>query len=138
MPHLQLSDNAVEDVYERMAGWLFGLEHVYEDRSRVSIPSTRAAWIEASEPINPLAEREFTHIHTEPGPGSQHLPIPKPDAEQILANGWGEPHPINHLVPDYELLMIYAPRDDQELAVVKTIVTRAYEWARTVDSPDDT
>lgn len=134
MPHLQLADNADDDVYRDLAEWLFGLEHVEERRSRVSLPSSRAAWISDSyEAVNPIAEREFTHIHTEPGPGSQHLGIPKQDADEILGKGWGEAHPINHLVPDYEMLMIYAPRNDQELAVVKTIITRAYDWALTTD-----
>ncbi len=139
MPHLQLTDNANDDVYRDLAEWLFGLEHVEERRSRVSLPSSRAAWIRDSyEAMNPMAEREFTHIHTEPGPGSQHLGIPKQDADEILGKGWGEPHPINHLVPDYEMLMIYAPRNDGELATIKAIINRAYDWALTVDTPNTT
>ncbi|MFQ5966540.1 MAG: hypothetical protein ACE5MI_02890 [Acidimicrobiia bacterium] len=130
MPHLQLSDNAEDAVYRDLATWLFGLEHVEEGRSRVSLPSSRAAWIsESYGPINPVAEREFTHIHTEPGPGSQHMGIPKQFADEILEKGWGEPHPMNEHVPDYELLMIYAPRNDEELAAIKTIIASAYHWA---------
>ena len=40
MPHLQLSDNAGEEVYRQMAEWLFALDHIEERRSRVSIPSS--------------------------------------------------------------------------------------------------
>ena len=129
MPHLQLSDNAGEEVYRQMAEWLFALDHIEEGRSRVSIPSSRAAWVnEEYGPINPIAQREFTHIHTEPGPGSQHLALTEPDAEEVLGKGWGEPHPTNPYIPEFELLMIYAPRTDDELEAVKAIITRAYEW----------
>jgi len=129
MPHLQLSDNAGADVYRQMAEWLFGLDHIEEGRSRVSIPSSRAAWVdEAYGPINPIAQREFTHIHTEPGPGSQHMALPADVAEEVLTKGWGEEHPTNPYIHDFELLMIYAPRTEDDLEAVKTIVTRAYEW----------
>ena len=131
MPHLQLSDNAPDDVYGRFADWLFGLEHVEEDRSRVSLPSSRAAWIR-DVPVNRLAQREFTHIHTEPGPGSQHLALPSEDAAEVLAKGWGEEHPTNPFIPEFELLMIYAPRTEEDLGVVQAIVRRAYDWTLTV------
>jgi len=42
MPHLQLTDNAGDEVYQQLAVWLFGLDHVEEGRSRVSLPSSRA------------------------------------------------------------------------------------------------
>ena len=127
MPHLQLTDNAGDDVYKQFADWLFALDHVEEDRSRVSIPSSRAAWIRDA-PVNSLAQREFTHIHTEPGPGSQHLGLPTEVADEVLAKGWGIEHPTNPYIHDFELLMIYAPRTEDDLEAVKTIVTRAYEW----------
>ena len=129
MPHLQLTDNAGDELYSQFADWLFTLDHVEEDRSRVSIPSSRAAWIREA-PVNPLAQREFTHIHTEPGPGSQHLSLPKPDADEVLAKGWGIEHPTNPYIHDFELLMIYAPRTEEDFAAVKMIVIRAYEWTR--------
>jgi phospholipase/carboxylesterase len=106
---------------------LFSLDHVEERRSRVSIPSSRAAWIDKA-PINPIAQREFTHIHTEPGPGSQHMPLPADVAAEVLAKGWGEPHPTNPYIHDFELLMIYAPRSEDELEAVEAIITRGYEW----------
>jgi phospholipase/carboxylesterase len=127
MPHLQLTDNADDDVYAALADWLFSLDGVEEGRSRVSIPSSRAAWINEL-PINPIAQREFTHIHTEPGPGSQHIPLTAAVAEEVLAKGWGEPHPTNPYIHDFELLMIYAPRTEEELEAVKAIIDQAYRW----------
>jgi len=127
MPHLQLADNSDDDAYAQLADWLFGLDGVEEGRSRVSIPSSRAAWI-TEAPVNPIAQREFTHIHTEPGPGSQHTPLPAEVASEVLAKGWGVEHPTNPYIHDFELLMIYAPRSDEELEAVKAIITQAYDW----------
>ena len=127
MPHLQLTDNAGDEVYRQLADWLFSLDHVEEGQSRVSLPSSRAAWINEA-PINPIAQREFTHIHTELGPGSQHIPLPADVAAEVLAKGWGEEHPTNPYIHDFELLMIYAPRTDDELDTIKAIINHAYQW----------
>lgn len=132
MPHSQVDQNSPPDVFAALADWLFSLPDVQERRSRVSLPSSRAAWVIDERAItNPLAEREFTHLHLEPGPGSQHLGLAQADAEMVLARGWGEPHPIDGLRPGMRYLMIFAPRDHAELATIQTIVRRAYDWTLT-------
>lgn len=134
MPHVQLAENSPADVFDALAAWLFGLPHVHEGRSRVSLPSSRAAWINDETPINtPLAEREFTHLHQDPGPGSQHLALPPDDADVVLAQGWGEPHPIDGLKAGVRYLMIYAPRDEADLVAVRSIVSRAHAWTLATD-----
>ena len=130
MPHLQLTNNSDNEVYEALAEWLFSLEHVEERPTRVSIPSTRAAWIiESYEDVPSGLNREFTHIHTEPGPGSQHISLPKDIASEVVAKGWGEYHPINDQIPDFDLIMVFAPRDNQELDVTKSITMQGYRFA---------
>lgn len=145
MPHSQVDQNSPPEIFAALADWLFGLPKVREGRSRVSLPSSRAAWITEDVSItNPLAEREFSHLHMEPGPGSQHLGLPTEDGETVLAQGWGEPHPIDGLRPGVRYLMVFAPRDVDELEVVKDIVRRVYEWTiatpeeGTPDRPQDT
>ena len=133
MPHLQLTENSGDEIYAQLAEWLFTLDGVEEGRSRVSIPSSRAAWINEL-PINPIAQREFTHIHTEPGPGSQHIPLPAVVAEEVLAKGWGVEHPTNPYIHDFELLMIYAPRTEEELEAVKAIISQAFDWTLDADA----
>lgn len=138
MPQLQLTQNASEELYQRLAEWLFSLEHIEERKTHVSIPSSRAAWISDSYlHVNPIADREFVHIHTEPGPGSLHLHLPKEDADEVLDKGWGKDHPRNSYQPNFEILMIYAPRDDDELEVVKKIITRAYQWSLATELRSD-
>ena len=129
MPHTQLTENAPAVLFGELAQWLFSLPHVEERRSRVSVPSSRAAWISDDIALaSPLAEREFTHLHQEPGPGSQHLALAPAEAGIVLAQGWGEPHPIDGLKTGVRYLMIFAPRDAAELEVIKTIIGRAYDW----------
>ena len=36
------------------------------------------------------------------------------------------------------MLMIYAPRNHGELATIKVIINRAYDWALRVDPPNAT
>jgi phospholipase/carboxylesterase len=130
MPHSQLDENSPPEVFEALASWLFALPDVREDRSRVSLPSSRAAWIADDVALaDPLAEREFTHLHQEPGPGSQHLGLPLDDGAAVLAADRGEPHPLDGMRPGMRYLLIYAPRDAAELETVKAIVSRAYWWA---------
>ena len=129
MPHLQLSDNSNDETYLALADWLFSLEHVEERPTRVSIPSTRAAWIvESYEGVPPGLNREFTHIHTKPGPGSQHISLPKEAASEAVAKGWGEYHPIDDQIPDFDLIMVFAPRDIQDLETVKLITMQGYKF----------
>ena len=78
---------------------------------------------------DPLAGWEFTHLHQEPGPGSQHLGLPLADGETVLTQGWGEPHPIDGIKPGVRYVMLAAPRDEGELEVIKTIIRRVYDWS---------
>jgi hypothetical protein len=134
MPHSQLTENSDVDIYDAFAEWLFSLEHISEGRSAVSLPSSRAAWLaESAGAVRPGLTREFTHIHTEPGLGSQHLSLDRASAAEVFEKGWGEPHPMNDIIPDFELLMIFAARDTEELEVIKQITLRALEYSLGVD-----
>ena len=81
--------------------------------------------------MNKAIKREFTHIHMEPGPGSQHLVLTDADARTTIAAGWGVKHPwSDSLTSDgFTLLMIYAPRDKTDLAQIKKIITAAWQLA---------
>jgi hypothetical protein len=57
--------------------------------------------------------------------------LPPELARRVVEAGWGEPHPMARLglVPPSALL-VYAPRDEHELAVVTMLVEAAYLFAR--------
>lgn len=57
-----------------------------------------------------------------------HLALSCPDADEVLVKGWGEYHPLagmNARVPPC-LMMIYAPRTQEEIAVTMSILKASY------------
>lgn len=43
--------------------------------------------------------------------------------EEVLAKGWGEPHPVSGT------MMIWGPRNEEELDVIWNLVRASYEYA---------
>jgi hypothetical protein len=79
--------------------------------------------------VNPTCGHpaEIVHLHTTES--SMHLTLHPLDAAVVLANGWGERHPLAGRGPwvPAGFVMVYAPRDPAELAVAMRIV-RAGAW----------
>ncbi len=69
---------------------------------------------------------EIGHVHH--SDGSLHLVLPLADAAVVIGAGWGERHPLAGL-PGLSLplgyLLVYAPRDLDEVRVVRRLVERA-------------
>jgi hypothetical protein len=59
--------------------------------------------------------------------GSLHLSVPTADAERLIELGWAEFHPVveQGLVPPI-VIMLYGPRDEDELAAAKHVAEIAY------------
>ncbi len=82
-------------------------------------PPTRAPWLRASR-------YEAGHVHA--SDGSLHLVLRPADAKAVIEAGWGERHPLAGVQPfglPRFYLMIYGPRDEQELAIVRMLFRRA-------------
>jgi Family of unknown function (DUF5519) len=79
---------------------------------------------------------EVCHAH--PSDGSLHLTLHPADEAAVLAAGWGELHPLarggwlTRFVPS-RFMMVYAPRDEDELRVVLGIVKAAVWWVGGVE-----
>ena len=56
--------------------------------------------------------------------------LPREDAIEVTEKGWGEDH---YLVTQgyypVGLVLIFSPRDEEELEVVKSIVQKSYDYA---------
>lgn len=97
--------------------------------SQISVPGAVAFYLD--DPVetptirNPFGA-EFGHIHPHDD-GSLHLGVPTELAERLIAQGWAEYHRVvtQGLVPPI-VIMLYGPRDEQELAIAKGIVEEAY------------
>lgn len=132
-PHQQLDQHPPPDLIARFAARCFSLAGVIGRPSLVSVRGARALCVEKSLGTGPRAAfligREFAHIHPPPD-GSMHLALPPKDAQEVIAKGWGEQHPVaraGYLPPG--IVMVYAPRDDRELEIVLDIVQAAFRFA---------
>jgi len=134
-PHTQLDQQPADAaVIDELARRVFSLPGVVEQPSRISVPGARALTLASDEPIGPpeafLVDREFAHLHPSPD-RSLHAMLPLDLAEEAIDRGWAEIHPVAErgVIPR-NAVMLYAPRDDAELAVVEELVQASHAFAR--------
>ena len=90
-------------------------------------------WLSESVPEGPrggfMIGREFAHIHPLPD-GSLHAALPPETAEEAVKKGWAEQHPVARMghIPE-NVVMIYAPRDEEELEIVLRLVEESRRYA---------
>ena len=79
----------------------------------------------AVKTINPVAHKIFYEVaHVHPADHSLHVYVSPTDAKTVVGRGWGQRFPVTWLAPP-SWIMVYAPRDERELEVVKEIVRAA-------------
>lgn len=133
LPHSQLTQHGPDDVIQKLHHWCFALPSVANEHSAISVPGARALVLHEGTHCNHdafMVGREFAHIHPHPDNGSMHVKLAAGDAKAVVAAGWGEDHYLvtqGHYPPG--LIMVFSPRDEAELEVVKRIVGRSYEFA---------
>ncbi len=134
-PHTQLDQQPTDSRWtEELARRVFALPGVVEAPSRISVPGARALVLAPGEALGPreafLIDREFAHLHPAPD-HSLHAMLPIETADDAIAKGWAEPHPValRGLIPA-NAVMLYAPRDEAELDVVETLVRASHAFAR--------
>lgn len=133
-PHHQLSKQSPPDIWGRTAAAVFSLRHVVEGHSSVSSADSRALFLEdvlvpqtAETSLAPISERlEPVHLHGV-FDTSLHLCLPARRAHEVCALGWGEPH--RYAGHETEI-MVYGPRDQDELTIVVDIVRESIAFAR--------
>jgi hypothetical protein len=134
-PHTQLDQQPTELRWvDELARRVFALPGVVEEASRISVPGARALVLAPEEAAGPpeafLIDREFAHLHPAPD-HSLHAMLPTESVAEAVAAGWAEPHPVARrgLIPP-TAVMLYAPRDEAELAVVEGLVRASHGFAR--------
>ena len=131
IPQQQESQNAPADLQERLFEEVRTLSGVDVGPSRISVPGARGFTLrEGSDDEQAFLVPEvgeFAHLHPAYD-GSLHLVLPPELAAEVSTKGWGRPHMLagTRLSPGF--MMVYGPRDDDELATVLGIVaaSRAY------------
>ena len=131
-PHTQLTQNAPAGLQERVFMLASALDGVEVGPSLVSVPGARAFHLpeSAQAPREAfMVGHEFAHLHPA-SDGSLHLTLPPDEVDRVIENGWAERHPLagQHGLPA-NIVMVYGPRDDQELAVVEDLVRASHALA---------
>jgi hypothetical protein len=125
-PHQQITQNAPRPLQEELFMRAQSLPGVSVGRSLVSVPGARAFHLDgalARGPIDAFQRgREFAHLHPAHD-GSLHLTLQPEIYQEVLAKGWGEPHPVSGT------MLIWGPRNEEELDVIWSLVRASYEYA---------
>jgi phospholipase/carboxylesterase len=136
-PHRQLDQQAPPELWGRLVYEATNLPHVFEGRSQVSPVSSRALLFddltEVRDGSTSLAgdpPLEPVHLHGVTDT-SIHLCLPVSRAKEACDLGWGEPH--GYAEHDTEI-MVYGPRDEDELAIVLALIAESLEFARSANS----
>ena len=134
-PHTQLDQQPTDQrLADELARRAFALPGVVEEPSGISVPGARALVLAPNEPAGPpeafLIGREFAHVHPDPD-HSMHAMLPTEAVNEAVAAGWAEPHPValRGLIPR-TAVMLYAPRDEDELDVIERLVRASHAFAR--------
>ena len=64
------------------------------------------------------------HLHED---GSFHLVMDEDDEREVIAKGWGLHHPWKHR--GVNEILVYAPRSDDEIEMLKPVITASYRFA---------
>ncbi|MEM7377313.1 MAG: hypothetical protein AAF460_07390 [Pseudomonadota bacterium] len=133
LPHSQLTQHGPDAVIDALHTWCFALPDVANQHSLISVPGSRALVLCDGVDCDPAAfmvGREFAHIHPHPDNGSMHVQLRAEDAAAVIDAGWGESHYLvtqGHL--PFGLVLVFSPRDADELETVKRIVARSHAFA---------
>ncbi|EPQ54233.1 hypothetical protein GLOTRDRAFT_94567 [Gloeophyllum trabeum ATCC 11539] len=75
------------------------------------------------------AQSEILHLHAS-SDFSVHAILSSRDCKLVIERGWGERHPLSGVLGNVprQFLMVYAPRNDEEFAVVERILKASIEY----------
>jgi hypothetical protein len=129
---MQVSQISPGHVRRQLTQWMSTqLPGTYSGPSEISVPTSIAFFLrppvrpaEGAILLPPRRNAEFAHVHAD---GSLHLALALHDQHEVLAKGWGEKHPRHS--PVNNVMMLYAPRDADELRIAKAVVSACYRYA---------
>lgn len=154
VPHVQFTQTSPPRLRERLKEWMSGaLPGIVTGPSEISDAAKMRRWMSAELPdvavphdvpdekawaafldgvappagvvlMPPSLTTEFAHVHPD---GSLHLALSLEDQRELLDKAWGERHPLYS--SGVNVVMLYAPRTDEELAIARTVLAASYRYA---------
>jgi len=132
IPQQQHSDNSPTEIQEQLFARISSLANVSSGDSQISVPGARGLVLgESTGPDEAFLVpqvREFAHLHPAYD-GSLHLALPAAQAADVVAHGWGTPHPWAGSRLSLGFTMVFGPRDEAELEIVSGIVAASHAYA---------
>jgi phospholipase/carboxylesterase len=134
IPQQQLDQNAPAELQERVFAHVAALPGVSTQASAISVPGARAFVLDrtdaagAAESFIVRSAGEFAHLHPDYD-GSLHVTLPQAYAADVIAKGWGVTHPLAGLRLAPGMVMLFGPRDEDELATVTAVLDEAHAFA---------
>ena len=136
IPHQQLNQNAPLALQEELMASVSVLPGVQIEPTPFSLEGSQGWRLDGSFAQGPedafiRQSPEFGHLHR-PSDGSMHMLLPLAFSIVALEKGWGIIHPLTDSISgehsDY--VMIYGPRDEDELKTIWIIAQISYYYAR--------
>jgi hypothetical protein len=138
LPHRQLDQWPAPEMQRRLIAECLRLPDVRPRQSRMAPPGTIALWLPAAiaraSPEAYIDQHEFCHLHELPD-ATVHLTLPEPMRRAALERGWGERHLLAGSALSGCLVMIYSPRDEEELETVLGLIVMGRSFAAGVLAP---
>ena len=129
MPHAQIGVRPVPELNAELFRRCYSLPDVRNEPTRISVPGARALWLREDLPLAHqeviAVGREFAHIHPD---GSLHASLPPARAREAIEAGWAEYHPLAYQIGIEGMVLLYTPRDTQELDVIFRLVVDSYNF----------
>jgi hypothetical protein len=131
-PHRQLTQNAPVHLQDELISRARMLPQTIIRPSLISAPGARAFVLDVVSPASNkgfIIGHEFAHLHP-PDDGSLHMVMPAEYVKSVVLAGWGALHPVamSGLIP-LNTIMVFGPRDDDELEVVWRLLVTSHEYA---------
>jgi len=121
--------NEIPEIKAELFRRIYSLPDVRDEPTRISIPGARAIWLREDLPLAHgevvLQGREFAHIHPD---ASFHVTLSPQRAREAIEAGWAESHPLAHQIGIEGMVLLYTPRDMQELDVIFQLVVDSYNF----------
>lgn len=133
IPQEQRSDNAPWDLQEKLFARISSLAGVSTSQSVISVPGARGLMVKPKPdaPVDAFlapSAGEFAHQHPSHD-GSLHLAMPPGLAADAVAKGWAVAHPLAGIRLARGMVMVYGPRDENELHLVSAMVETSHAYA---------
>lgn len=143
-PQRQMTQMGSKSMYEALAGIIVDFERTHQAQSYLGRSTFKnnntALFARTTGYSRTKYHGEICHAHS--NDGGMHLNMHPADIKLVVESGWGERHPVardnywwNLICPvPAGLTLVYSPREEKELEVMKEIIKAAAWWMSGVDS----